>query len=89
MQKLKHGWAKTLTWQKPSLGKNPHQKNLKFFILQKCSRTFLEHKTQIVLFQIIVFFSKSVQIYMEDAELAESKEKSNFRFLFFELWSFL
>ena len=33
-----------------------------------------------------------VQIHMKDAESAESKEKSNFRFfrfLFFELWSFL
>ena len=34
----------------------------------------------------------SVQIHMKDAESAESKEKSNFRFfqfLFFEFWSFL
>ena len=33
------------------------------------------------------FFFKSVQIYMKDAEFAESKEKSYIRFLFFELWS--
>ena len=26
---------------------------------------------------------------MKDAECSEAKEKSNFRFLFFELWSFL
>ena len=38
-----------------------------------------------------IFFIKKFQIYMKDAEPAESKEKSNFRFfrfLFFELWSF-
>ena len=35
------------------------------------------------------FFFKSGQIYMKDAECAESEEKSNFRFPFFELWSFL
>ena len=29
---------------------------------------------------------KSGQIYMKDAEFAESKEKSIFWFLFFELW---
>ena len=29
------------------------------------------------------FFFKSVQIYMKDAEYAESKEKSNFRFFIF------
>ena len=35
------------------------------------------------------FIFKSVQIYMKDAECTELKEKSNIRFLFFELWSFL
>ena len=37
-----------------------------------------------------VFFFKSGQTYMKDAECAESKEEYNFRFfrfLFFELWS--
>ena len=35
------------------------------------------------------FFFLNVQIYMKDAEHAESKEKSNFRFSFFKLWWFL
>ena len=42
------------------------------------------------IFEQIFFTFKSVQILMEDAESAESKEKVKFfRFLFFELWSFL
>ena len=36
-----------------------------------------------------IFFFRSVQIYMQNPESAESKEKPNFRFLFFELWSLL
>jgi len=36
-----------------------------------------------------IYFFKSGQIYMEDAESAGSKEKSIFRFLLNELWSFL
>ena len=32
---------------------------------------------------------KSGQIYMKDAECAKMNEKSIFRYLFFELWSFL
>ena len=35
------------------------------------------------------FFFKNRQIYMIDPESAESKEKSNSSFLFFDLWSFL
>ena len=35
------------------------------------------------------FFYKSVQIYIKDAECAWRNEKSVFRFLFSELWSFL
>ena len=35
------------------------------------------------------FFLKKSQIHMKDAEWAESKEKSYFRFSFFELWLFL
>ena len=38
---------------------------------------------------IKIIFFKSGQIYMKDAERAESKEKLIFRFLFFELWSFM
>ena len=34
------------------------------------------------------FFFKSVQIYMKDVECSESNDKSNFRFLLFELWSY-
>ena len=34
------------------------------------------------------FRFRSGQIYMKNAEYAESKEKSYFRFIFFELWSF-
>ena len=32
---------------------------------------------------------KSGYIYMKDAECAETNEKSIFRFLIFEMWSFL
>ena len=32
------------------------------------------------------FFIKSGQTYIKGAECAETKEKSYFRFLFFELW---
>ena len=37
----------------------------------------------------IIFFFTSGQIYMKDAEYAESKKKLIFWFLFFEFWSFL
>ena len=62
------------------------KKNSTFFFSQKCSNIF-EQKIS-----VFNFFFKSVQIYMKDAECAELKEKSNFRFfrlLFFELKSFL
>ena len=35
---------------------------------------------------MIIFFFKSVQIFMKDLECAETNEKSIFQFLFFELW---
>ena len=34
---------------------------------------------------MIIFFFKSVQIFMKDLECAETNEKSIFQFLFFEL----
>ena len=58
-------------WQ----GAKPHTN---FFFFQKCSN-ISEQKI------FLSFFFKSFQIYMTDAESAESKEKSNFRFLFFRI----
>ena len=61
----------------------PPRKVLFIYFFQKW---FNNYKKKISNF----FNFKSGQIYyIEDAECAESKEKSNFRFLFFELWSFL
>ena len=52
-----------------------------YFFFQKCSNIWIK--------KIPIYF---FQIYMNDTESAEAKEKANFRFLrllFFELWSFL
>ena len=45
-------------------------------------------KKNITIFFCSKFPIFSLQIYMKDPETAEWKEKPNFRFSFFELWSF-
>ena len=56
-------------------GAKPHQKKIDIFFLQKC--LYIEQKKNSKF--------KTVQIYMKDAEYAETNEKSIFRFLFFEI----
>ena len=56
-------------------GEAPHQKKIEFIYFSK-------------MFQQI-FFLKRVQIYMKDADCAETNEKSFFPLLLIELWSIL
>ena len=66
-------------------------KNKKCFFFQKCSNIFEQifFLLFIFLFIFATYFAKNFQIHMNNAESAESKEKSNFRFLDFYFTSYV